>query len=306
MKKQNSSSADIRSIRTYSNILPWFEMILTRKTLTAYINLIHKVYINFVKIQKQEKKHKINIPVIYIDSKIDDKIPFTPEKVDIYLNFVTYFTRPISMLVKHFGLRKAAPVCAEYINLVATLYEDAGSIYKYCLTTTHRPEYTENRQFRFIHKNDPHYLCVPSLHICIVTGCYSFFKDLFAKENFSREEQALWNKELYTDAVDIGESVLFVKQHSVNCIPAALYMMTVLHHDLFTPHDAVNFINSLFAYDNIINSDDRVEIINHINFMYERLLLEGAYCNDWQEPVRHWIRIYASQTGQSLEQTSIR
>lgn len=300
MKNKTSVDAPIRSIRTFSDILPWFEMALTKQTFRAYINLIRKVYINFVKIQNQEKKRKIRIPVIYIDSEIDDKIPFTPEKVGIYLNFVSYFIRPISMLVKRFGVRKAAPICTDYINFIASLYEDAGTIYRYCLTTTHRPDYRQNRQFRFIHKNDPHYLCVPSLHICIVTGCYSFFRNLFIKEHFSQEEQTLWNKELYSDAVAIGESVLFVKQHSVNCIPAALYMMTVVHSDLFTTYDAVNFINSLFAYDNTIKPEDRLEIINHINFMYERLLLEGAYCDVWQEPVRHWLRLYAAQTNQSM------
>jgi hypothetical protein len=298
MKKKISADASIRSIRTFSDILPWLEMALTKQTRAAYINLIRKVYINFIKIQRQEKKHKIHIPIIYIDSEIDDKIPFTPDKVGTYLRFVNYFVRPISMLVKRFGLHKAAPVCAEYINFIASLYEDAGTIYKYCLTTTHRPEYKKNRQFRFIYKNDPHYLCVPSLHICIVTGCYSFFRDLFVKEHFTQNEQDLWNKELYTDAVAIGESVLFVKQHSVNCIPAALYMMTIVHSNLFTTYDSVNFINSLFACDNTISPSDRIEIINHINFMYERLLLESTCSDTWQEPVKHWLRIYAEQTKQ--------
>ncbi|MCK9171562.1 MAG: hypothetical protein M0P01_14220 [Treponema sp.] len=301
MKNKTTVETPVRSIRSFPDILPWLTMPFTKPTCTAYINLVRKVYANFVKIQKQEKKHKIHIPIIYIDSEIDDKIPFTPEKVDTYLKFVNYFVRPISMLVTRFGLRRAAPICAEYINLIASLYQDAGTIYKYCLTTTHRPVYKKDRRFRFIYKNDPHYLCVPSLHICIVTGCYAFFRNLFKKEHFTPQEQDLWNKELYEDAVAIGESVLFVKQHSVNCIPAALYMMTTLHGDLFTTYDSVEFINSLFAGDTTITPENRIQINSHINFMYERLLLESTCCDTWQEPVRHWLRIYAKQTNQPLD-----
>lgn len=290
----------VRPVHSYSFMLPWFAMAVKRQTREPYIKLVKTVYRDFIKIQKMQKKHQINLPVIYVDTDIDRRIPFIPDKVSIYLGFIQYFVRPLSIFIKKMGLRKAAPICAAYISFVKSLYADAGSIYRCCLTTTHRPVYKEDKRFRFIYRNDPHYLCVPSLHICIVTGCYSFFREAFKRAGFSEAEQDTWNGELFDGASDIGESVLFVKQHSVNCIPAALYMMTILHSDLFSVYDATNYINSLFADDTTISKADRNDITGHISFMYERLLLEGAYCSDWRDPIRHWFKTYAEQTGQSL------
>jgi len=300
MRHTTETKSPVRSIRTFSSVLPWLAMPLNKKTFSAELNLIRKVYVNFIKIQRDQKNNKTCLPLVFVDCCTDEKIPFTPEKVGIYLDFVKFFVRPISMLLKHYGLRKGASKCAHYINFLASLYESAGTVYSYCLTTTHRPVCENNKKFEFIYRNDPHYLCVPSLHICIVAGCCAYFKNLFEKEHFSREERELWNREFFEDAVAIGESVLFVKQHSVNCIPAALYMLTVLHNDIYSAYDAIDFINSLFAHDGIIPSADRTEIITHINFMYERLLLEGAYCDSWQDPVKRWIRSYAEQTHQTI------
>jgi hypothetical protein len=301
IEQKRIDSVSSRAIRSFSHIIPWIVLPTSRLSFCSAINIVHSVIANFVNIQQLQKKHITNIPVIYVDTKLDDKIPFTPEKVKKYLDFVPYFITPCSMLIKRFGLKKARLLCADYLDFIANLYKSAGSIYKYCLTTTHRPEYLEMKEFRFIHKNDPHYLCVPSLHISIITGCYTYFRDLFEREHFTQLEKDRWNKELYRNALAIGESVLYVKQHSVNCIPAALYMMTALYSSQFTTYDAVDFINNLFIYDKRLSLQDRAEIANHINFMYERLLLEGAYCDDWQEPIKHWLRTYAALTGQSFK-----
>jgi hypothetical protein len=84
--------------------------------------------------------------------------------------------------------------------------------------------------------------------------------------------------------------VLYVKQHSVNCIPAALYMLCRVFPDLVTIVDAVSVINSLFA--NAPAIPDPSEITAYINFQFERLLLEGYYGDDWTDPVKRWILAY--------------
>jgi|WetSurMetagenome_2_1015567.scaffolds.fasta_scaffold95140_2 hypothetical protein len=289
-----------KPLRSFSYIVPFIVLPLSRKSFSACYDIVRSVIVNFVNLQHYEKKGIIHIPVIYVDSKLDNKVPFTPEKVHIYLRFVPFFLSPVTMLIKRFGIRKARPLCVDYLEFIATLYNNAGSIYRYCLTTTHRPDYNEMRQFRFIHRNDPHYLCVPSLHVCIVTGCYAYFRALFKRENFTSNETTLWSKELYTNAVNITESVLYVKQHSVNCIPAALYMMTSLYPDKFSPEDAILFIKQLFLNKKDISETDRLAITSHIEFMYERLLLEGANCDDWRDSIKRWLVTYTQETGQSL------
>lgn len=289
-----------RKLRSFSYIAPWILLPLGYSSHKACIHVLKSVYKNFIKLQADEKKGKTHIPVIYVDTPVDDKIPFTPEKVSTYLDFVPYFISPLSMLIKRFGLKKARPMCAEYLDFIAELYENASSIYRFCMTTTHRPNYTANKKFAFIYRNDPHYLCVPSLHICIVAGCYSYFRELFEKEDFTPNEKKQWNEELFNGAVSIADSVLYVKQHSVNCIPSALYMMTTLFPHRFTIHDAVHFIDSLFTVEKNFSEEDRKEIIAHIHFMYERLLLEDANSDDWHEPVRRWLISHARKTGQSF------
>jgi hypothetical protein len=296
MKKDLSS----RPLSSFSYILPWIALPSGVSSFPACRRVVRSVLTNFVNLQKKEKKGKIHIPVIYVDTPVDDEIPFTPAKVDLYLGFVPFFLSPLTMLIRKYGLHRARPICAKYLDFVAALYKNAAEIYRFCMTTTHRPDYRETRQFRYIHRNDPHFLCVPSLHICLVAGCYSYFRELFKNSDFTKQEADAWNSELYHNAVKIAESVLYVKQHSVNCIPAALYMMTILYHEQFTTYDAVGFINDLFADAPDISAQNRTEILDHIGFMYERLLLEGANSNDWRDPIRHWLVSYAKETGQPL------
>ncbi|MBO7638949.1 MAG: hypothetical protein J6S91_08235, partial [Treponema sp.] len=95
-------------------------------------------------------------------------------------------------------------------------------------------------------------------------------------------------------AVEIGETVLYIKQHSVNCIPAALYMITRIVPELFTPDNAIEFISALFKNKTDISENDRKKIQAHILFTYERFLLEGAIEEDWRDPIIRWMKGYQS------------
>ena len=106
-----------------------------------------------------------------------------------------------------------------------------------------------------------------------------------------KEEQDFYNDELYRGALDIGETVLYVKQHSVNCIPAALFMMTNLIPEYFTVEDAKIFIDDLFKNAEDIQEQDKIDIHNHIKNMYENLLQEKGD-DDWTEPVKNWLLSY--------------
>jgi hypothetical protein len=115
---------------------------------------------------------------------------------------------------------------------------------------------------------------------------------IFKREGFSTQDSDAWGSQLYARAVEIAETVLYVKQHSVNCIPAALYMMTRITPELFTIEDGVDFINSLFRSAEDISQEDKNAIREHIQFMFERLVLEGTTESDWVSPVEHWLKDY--------------
>jgi hypothetical protein len=53
--------------------------------------------------------------------------------------------------------------------------------------------------------------------------------------------------EIRRGARDITEAILYVKQHSVNCVAAAMYAMTCFDEGLFPPKEAEDFAARLFA-----------------------------------------------------------
>lgn len=249
----------------------------------------------FFFLQFFEKFGIYKIPVVHVDHKLDEKIPFTPSKVGIYLDFVNFWLKPLNMLQKRFGVIKAMKFMNQWMILFRKLYLYAGEVYRYKLTTTNRPIYKENRHFKTIHTFDPHYLCVPSLHIATVALAYGFYKKLFKDQNFTKEEIDLWQKEIYDGAIEISETVLYIKQHSVNCIPAALYMVSENFSEYFSIADAIHFVEDMFKEidpEIKVEKEDIIDIRNHITFTYERFLLEGKACINWYDPIHRFLDNY--------------
>ncbi|MBO4546736.1 MAG: hypothetical protein J5700_04070, partial [Treponema sp.] len=162
-------------------------------------------------------------------------------------------------------------------------------VYRFRLSTTDRPHYKRRIYFAGVHLLDPHYLCVPSLHITIVCLTYSFFRKVFEEEGYASQEKEAWNKELYEGAVRIAETVLYVKQHSVNCIAAALYMTATIYPDLFSEKDALDFLDSMFKTRKDIPADDRDQVVQYMKGLFLQFRNEAKNASDWTEPVKNWL-----------------
>ena len=242
-----------------------------------------------------QKIHLLHKPVKHVDHELDEKVPFKPEHLPIYMDFVNVWIRPISMLVHRFGIINGSKLGGEFLRYITMTYREAYKLYSVSFTTTYRPA-SDIKAIKRLRRADPHYMCVPSLHIAIVCLCFSFYRMLFERENFTEQETKKWNDELFKRAVEIGETVLYIKQHSVNCIPAALYMMTKLTPEFFTPLQATEFINALFVDADDVTPEDKQKIHAHISFTYERFLLEGALEDDWTVPVLRWLNEYKPHT----------
>lgn len=298
MHKSGVEKTTGRHLSSFSWLKCYFVLLTHPRTVVSAYTFLFTVSKNYLGLQFLKKWGIIHIPVINVQTAEDNKIPFTPHRVDIYLHFVNLWLEPLSMLMTRYGIRGAIPYCNELLNLMKKIYTEAGRIYRFRLTTTNRPDYNETRAFRNIHRLDPHLLCVPSLHIAIVVLCFSYFKKVFSQSDFSEKERAQWNEELYRGAVRIAESVLYIKQHSVHCVPAALYMMTSIMPDLLSSADAVKFLGDLFSESDDMGNENKKSVTEYIQFMYERLLLEGCYETDWTSPVKNWLLEYARKTGQ--------
>jgi len=249
------------------------------------------------------------IPVTNVDHELDKKIPFVPAWVTIYLDFVHFWIRLITFFLKKYK-RKAYPYIKEFIDSMGELYVFAAQVYKRNMSTTKRPFYIARPRFFVIHLLDPHLMCIPSLHVMIVIHTYLQFKVIAGKLNTAQElkEQAL---ELKNGALAISQAILFVKQHSVNCIPAALYGMTCFTPDLFTVKEAEEFTNLLFspapaadeevkknkvhpaaAPKTCIPSEDQAQIKEHILKLYKRFLDERKDYKNWYDVLLNFLKTY--------------
>ena len=283
----------LRPIDSYGAFLPYLIIPFRLKSAKVLFRFLRTVVRDFFWLQFSVKWRFKTIPVLDVSHPLDELIPFTPDKVKIYLNFTNFWIRPMTFLFRRLGVKKALPYCIEYLSLIETAYANAAKVYRFCMTTTQRPDYKTDAAFKMIHAFDPHLLCVPSLHVAIVILSSVYYADVFKNDDFTEEERKTYTAELREGARRIIESVLYVKQHSVNCIPAAMYMMLYVLKNRFTISAGIDIINSLFADDETLSDSDKKKISAHIHFMFERLLLEGANENDWTVPVKRWLKSYA-------------
>jgi len=237
---------------------------------------------------------------------LDNKIPFDPSWVKIYIDFVSFWIRMISFFLRCYG-RKAYKPAKEIILSIGELYKMASVVYKKNLSTTKRPFYIARPHFLLIHLVDPHLMCVPSLHIMVAVFTYRIFEKTarqFADEKNLKEQI----DEMKYGALAISQSVLYVKQHSVNCIPAALYAMTCYCPELFPPEEAENFTKMLFspvpASINVkinyafhpdfssslkICETDQAQIKKYILDLYRRFLKERETSKSWEDPILKFL-----------------
>lgn len=260
----------------------------SRKAFFAYM---HTVIKDFFWLQFSVKLGIKKIPIINVDHHLDTLVPFTPERVSAYLDFVAFWIRPLGYIGKRFGKEAQIEYTIQFLTYVDRCYKDAAEVYRFRMTTTQRPKYYKGK-FVLIHAFDPHYLCVPSLHIIIVVLAYTFYRRAFAKLGMEQEEAEMLNKELFAGAIEIAETVLYIKQHSVNCIPAALYAMTRIFPEEVNPSEIMRFTQNLFAHAQDISATDVVEIQEHIADLYEILFLEGCHDFEWTTPLQRWLTTY--------------
>lgn len=263
-----------------------------RKTIGIACGYLRTVIKDFFILQFSVKFGFKKIPILNVDHELDEAVPFTPEKVTTYLDFVAFWIRPLAYIGKRFGREAELEYTAKFLGLVDRCYRDAAQVYRFRMTTTRRPKYRKGH-FLTIHLFDPHYLCVPSLHVIIVVLAYTFYRNAFAELGIDGTEADALNGELFDGAVKIAETVLYIKQHSVNCIGAALYAMTRITPEAVTPTEVVRFIDSLFADAPSVGEENAQRIRTHIMDMYEQLFLEGCHDADWVTPLQRWLNAYS-------------
>lgn len=268
---------------------------LLPRGLWRFAALIANVFQKFFLIQYLQKFHITHRKVVWLDHALDDLIPHKPEAVGCYMGFVNYWIRPMCYIMHRYGSLQGMKLTAEYVSYMIDLYRASYRVYSRVLTTTRRPA-PVTRSEKLLQFWDPHYLCAPSLHIATIILTIGFYRMLFVREDFPKEEAGARNSELYERGLEIAESVLYVKQHSVNCIPAAIYMVTTLNPELKCGDFVKKFIGDLFKDAPDIATNDVEKIQAYILLLYDHLLSEREGRADWTEPVLNFIENYTPQS----------
>jgi hypothetical protein len=221
------------------------------KTLTvpsirpAALRCIASIFGNFFFRQYRAALLPGRVPVTGVDHPLDRKIPFVPAWVTIYLDFVGFWLRVLAFLLRSYR-RRAFGAVREFITSMGELYAFAAEVYQKNFSTTGRPFYIARPRFFLIHLVDPHLMCIPSLHVMVVIRTWTKFAAILRSLG-DAERLAPQIEEMKQGALAITQAILFVKQHSVNCIAAALYAMTCFDEALFPPEEAEAFTGLLFA-----------------------------------------------------------
>ncbi|MDR2617758.1 MAG: hypothetical protein LBC62_02700 [Treponema sp.] len=222
-------------------------------------------------------------PVSRADHPLDEKIPFTPGKVAVYLDFVAFWIRTIGFLLRRYQRRALEPA-REILDSIGALYERAAEVYAVSFSTTARPFYVARPKFAVIHAFDPHLMCIPSLHVMVVIRTYTLFRDILRRLE-GEEAFAPEIEEIRQGSLAITEAVLYVKQHSVNCVPAAMYAMTRFDPSLFPPEEGEYFCSRLFTSKDAVLGEDGETIRAYMLSLYRRFLAEGEKSSKWEKPL---------------------
>jgi hypothetical protein len=241
-------AAGIRGAAGISTPAVFLRIMLDRRLRPHARRCIASIFYNFFFCQYRAAlagkfKRKKSIPVSRVDHELDGLIPFTPAWIKVYLDFVGFWIRMLGFLLKRFGDR-AGEEAAFFLDSMAELYRFAGEVYRKNLSTTRRPFYIRRPRFLLIHLADPHLMCIPSLHVMVAILTYTRFGRIM--RGFGGGDSPLV-EEFRRGALDITAAILYVKQHSVNCVAAAMYAMTCFDRAGFSPDEAEAFAACLFA-----------------------------------------------------------
>ncbi len=255
-----------------NSVLGAVTFIMKKETRSASLDAVRVILRHFFIPQFVRKFGFTKTPIVHVDHRLDNTIPFTPHYVKLYASFTKLWIKALLFIYREFG-KKSLPSIREYIFAISRLYVDSSKVYYRCMSTTERPVKTGGFYFKVIRLFDPHLLCVPSLHVEIVNFNFytiSLMIDKLADDSelYGDERKYLWDQ-----AVSITESILFIKQHSVNCVAAGLYVLSSGSCG-FPESLAEKVINQLFT-----RKEDQLEsaaeVKQYIRELYESFLKAG-------------------------------
>jgi hypothetical protein len=275
------------TVRDQSSGLTMLKILMHPVLRGPALRCIASIFRNFFFLQYKAVLFPGRIPIASVDHPLDDRVPFIPRWVDIYLDFVAFWIRILGFLLTRYGRRALAPV-RDFLEAMNRLYQFSAGLYAKNMSTTRRPYYIARPRFFLIHLTDPHLMCIPSLHVMVMILSYTRFRDMLRVLGAGESLEAQVD-EVNAGAALITEAILYVKQHSVNCVSAAMYAMSRFDPALFPRPEAECFVSRLFVRRGTlpgIPAEDGKLIRDHIIALYRRFMDESRGSDDpWDGPL---------------------
>jgi hypothetical protein len=275
-----------------SSVLTMVKILLSPFLRGSAFKCIASIFRNFFFLQYKAVLFPGRIPVTSVDHPLDARVPFIPRWVDVYLDFVAFWIRILGFLLSRYGRRALAPV-KDFLDSMNRLYRFSAEVYAKNMSTTRRPYYIARPRFFLIHLTDPHLMCIPSLHVMVMILSYTRFRQILRSLDDAASQEARID-EINTGAALITEAILYVKQHSVNCVSAAMYAMSRFDPALFPRSEAEVFVARLFAPRPGlpgIGAADGLVIRDHIIALYRHFMDESpASGAPWEEPLLRFLQ----------------
>jgi len=214
--------------------------------------------------------------IVPVDHSLDNKIPFSPSHVKDYMYFTHLWIKSLVFLYLEFNTAAISDI-ASFLNEMSSLYSNAFQIHNVYQSTTKRPRFSGGPYFYLIHLTDPHLHCLPSLHVMIAGFTFFRITDILKKFTESSNEYEQEEVYLYSMTIKIINSVLFIKQHSVNCIPSGFLLLQSTIHDF--PEDlSSQIINNLLQTSEIPVETEEL-IRSYMNRLYDSFTEKNKNCD---------------------------
>ena len=239
-------------------------------------------------------------PVVYVDHRIDRAIPFQPSIVSLYMSFIPLWMNAVYCLNRRYGRAADAHLIA-FLEGIAQLYDEAGSVYLRCHSTTVRPKRLPNLSCAMIQVLDPHLNCIPSLHVTIVFGAWMLAREVVSAMGAPTGDAMgsptgdamaeAWLASLYNHAQRIAETTMLMKQHSVNCVGASLWYLHARYPARFSESHCAAIIDGLFTLEGrevAVKEEARARIRE----VFALLKQDAAGGGHWRGPILRFIESY--------------
>jgi len=234
----------------------------TRKTGFGFLRtLLTTFFIPQYQSRIRVRKRKL----VNVDHELDKLIPFSLDYFKTYMSFSHIWIKSIYFLYREFGIT-ALPLIEKYLKNIDQLYKNGFDVSDRCQSTTTRPGSGRHIKLKLLHWVDPHLHCVPSLHVMVVCFNHLRIGTIIRELTGSTRGYETELEYLENQAILITNSILFMKQHSINCIPAGLFALSEECSE-FNDEYALNLIESLKKIN--MDSIDRFEdIASYITELY--------------------------------------